>query len=151
MEEFYPKDKDIKKLMKYIAGKGKENKEVRYYKGFGVCWDPEKAANQMIKIQKYYKKHQQSRRAYHLIMSFENPEYDVNLVKYAADRIGDMLGKRYQIFYGIHEDTKNLHIHFVVNAVSYADGRKWHKSKKETKELKESMWHIAEEVLGENG
>ncbi len=32
---------------------------------------------------------------------------------------------RYQIVFGVHENTENLHIHFVFNTVSFVDGLKY--------------------------
>lgn len=29
---------------------------------------------------------------------------------------------RYQIVFGVHTDTRNIHIHFIMNTVSYVDG-----------------------------
>lgn len=34
-------------------------------------------------------------------------------------------GKRYQVFFGIHGNTDHRHIHFVMNTVSYIDGKKY--------------------------
>ena len=39
------------------------------------------------------------------------------------------------MYYGIHEDTKDLHVHYAINAVSYVDGKKWHKNRREIQEM----------------
>ena len=55
--ESYEKDEDIWKLFRYIAGECDSKKErTRYCCGEGVSLKPEKAARQMILVQKAYKK-----------------------------------------------------------------------------------------------
>ena len=144
-KEAYPRNKDIKKLIGYIAGENDGKERTRYRRGEGVSPDPKKAAEQMIKVQKFYKKAgknfggKASRRIYHYIVSFPSTVDDVNCVVLAAMEIADIFSGQYQVYYGVHEDTENLHIHFAINAVSYVDGKKWHKSRKELEELEAKM------------
>ena len=44
-------------------------------------------------------------------------------VKIAADVIADILENEYQLTYGIHTDEPNLHIHFIINSISYLNGK----------------------------
>lgn len=39
-----------------------------------------------------------------------------------AGEIARYYSDKYQIFYAVHEDTDNVHIHFGMNTVSYVDG-----------------------------
>lgn len=144
----YPHDKDIKNLMRYIAGETEEKEKVRYCGGKGVPKKQRKAADRMIAVQKYFRK-TNKRRVYHWIVSF--PEYinDVNCIKIIAENIADIFFEKYQVYYGIHEDTDNLHIHLAVNAVSYVDGLKWHKSKKEFELFKCKIQEETENELQE--
>lgn len=65
-------------------------------------------------------------RVRHFILSFH--PYEVNTPE-VANAIGKQIiryiGKEYQAVYAVHEDTENLHIHIVMNAVSYVDGHRY--------------------------
>lgn len=95
----------------------------------------------MIRVQKSYKKavkrrgKKASRRIYHYIVSFPPSMDDANCVKLAAKEIAEIFSGQYQVYYGVHEDEEHLHIHFAINAISYVDGKKWHKNKREIKEM----------------
>lgn len=146
VKESYARDKDIRNLLCYIAGECDGKKErTRYCGGEGVSTEPGEAARQMIHVQKSYKKAAQRcgkktcRRMYHYVVSFPLSMDDTNCVKLAAAEIADIFSEKYQVYYGVHEDEAHLHIHYAINAVSYVDGRKWHKSKKELRELETRM------------
>ena len=47
------------------------------------------------------------------------------------------LGRIYQCVYAVHEDTYNMHVHFVFNPVSFVNGHKYSGTKEEHKALKE--------------
>ena len=145
MNEPYSGDRDIKNLLNYIAGKSKENKEVRYYNGRGLSRDPKKAATNIIKIQQYYGK-ADKRRIFHFVIAFQNMD-DAGLAKIIAENITDMFLSKYQIYYGVHEDTENLHIHFAVNTVSHVDGKKFHQSKKEFEDLKKDIKKVVDRCM----
>lgn len=146
VREPYEKDADIRKLFRYIAGECDSKEEhTRYCCGAGVSLKPKKAARQMILVQKAYKKavresgKRANRRIYHYVVSFPPSMDDANCAKLAAMGIAGMFSGQYQVYYGVHEDSECLHIHFAINAVSYVDGKKWHKSKEEIKEMETQM------------
>lgn len=145
----YPQNSDIRKLFVYIAGKNRNKQNVRYYGGRGVSKNPWKAAENMIKIQKYFNKDKQ-RRIYHFVVSFSEKIEDVNCIKLVAENLAEIFWEKYQVYYGVHEDTTNLHIHFAVNAVSYLDGKKWHQSKKEFEKFKHKLISKASQIIQEN-
>lgn len=142
----YPRDSDIKNLLKYIAGKNGKKATVRYYNGKGLPKDPGLAAKRMIIIQKYFGK-TDKRRVYHFVLSFPETVTDVIHVRLAAENVADFFYKTHQVYYGVHEDTDNLHVHFAVNAVSYVDGKKWHHSKNELKKIEEKIEGIIDELI----
>ncbi|MBD8916160.1 MAG: hypothetical protein EGR77_09345 [Pseudobutyrivibrio sp.] len=143
VSEKYPTDSDIKNLMKYIA----DDQKCRHYIGARRCRKkPEQAALSMIRTQKGYKK-TTGRRINHWIISFEKNVVDPKIVYDVAEQIADLFSEEYQVFYGIHENTDNLHIHMAVNTVSFRDGRKWHTSKKELAEWKWKMNKIKDDVI----
>ena len=47
---------------------------------------------------------------------------------------------RYQIVYAVHEDTENVHIHFVFNPVSFVDGRIYAEGKDDFSRLQAHIW-----------
>ena len=133
----YSKDSDIQNLLAYIAGNGREkNKQkVAYTGAAGIKRKHEKAAMQIIKTQEAFGKNKK-RRIYHMVVSFPEDEKNIQFVKQAARAVASEIFRRYQVFYGVHTSTENLHIHFAINAVSYIDGKKWHMSKSELREFK---------------
>lgn len=152
MGKRYPKeDGDIKRLTKYIAGSGanKEQEHVIYTGAHGINKEHNAAAEQFIKTQRAFGK-TDGRRAYHLFVSFEESINEPDVVVQAAKAVGAEIFQRYQVFYGIHTSTDNLHIHFAINAVSYVDGKKWHTSRPEFQEFKESVLERVNDVMQEN-
>lgn len=150
----YERDEDIRRLLCYIAGECDNKKEhTRYCCGEGVSPDPEEAAEHMICMQKSYGKAARksgkgaNRRLYHYMVSFPPSMDDANCAKLAAMEIAGMFSGQYQVYYGVHEDTMCLHIHFAINAVSYVNGKKWHKSRKELKEMEIQIRERAKAVL----
>ena len=144
-DEYYKEDGDIKFLLRYIAGETENKEKTRYYNGRGLPKDCRKAAEKIIKVQKKYGKTKQ-RRLYQLFVSFPGEIDDVNYVKLVAESIANLLFDKHQVYYGVHENTDNLHIHFAINAVSYVDGRKWHQSKVEFEEMKRKIQKVAGNV-----
>ena len=142
----YPKDKDIENLLRYIAGQNDTKEETRYCQGKGLPKNPQKAAKRMVLIQKYFGK-ANGRRVYHFILSFPKTMEDANFAKLVADRVAEFFFETHQVYYGVHENTDCLHVHFAVNAVSYVDGRKWHHSKKDLKEMEKKIEDIMDELL----
>ena len=144
-DQYYKKNKDIKNLLMYISGESKSKEKVRYCGCRGLPKKPEEATERMIQIQKFYNK-DNKRRVYQLIISFPKFMEDVNCVKIIAENIAAIIYERYQVYYGIHEDTENLHIHYAINAVSYKDGKKWHKSKSEFREMQKDFMKCIHEI-----
>lgn len=89
------------------------------------------------------------RRLHHFIVSFPSEIQEEQVIFIVAEAIADYLGAEYQLLYGIHMNTDNLHIHIAINAVSYRTGLKWHVSAKEFKKWKKRIAKIAENILKE--
>ena len=51
---------------------------------------------------------------------------------YIAVEAARFYADRYQLVFAVHEDTDQVHVHFVMNQVSYVDGRKYSGTKKNT-------------------
>lgn len=143
--EHYEKENDMKRLLSYIAGEGKNKKKEKLLQsgGKGVSLNPEKAARQMQAVQRAYGK-ECKRRTYQLIVSFPEEVREKEAVINAAGGIADMLFEDYQVFYGIHISKNNWHVHYAINAVSYMTGKKWHQNKEEFRKMKQQILGIAE-------
>lgn len=108
-------------LIDYALTDKRTGKPVRYCGGFNV--DISRADEQMVLVKEYF--HKASKRMMrHFIVSFEEDvlAYDAYVLGY---QIAAFYAGRYQIVFGVHEDTDNLHIHFVFNTVSFVDGLKY--------------------------
>lgn len=71
-------------------------------------------------------------RLHHFVLSFYPQEISaIHIAHEIAERICCNIGCKFQIVYALHEDAAMLHIHFVFNAVSYVDGRKYHGDKQD--------------------
>lgn len=151
-ENHYQQDKDIKNLIAYIDGNGKnkDTQDVIYTSANGVKRESNEASGQFIKMQRALEK-TNGRRAYHMVVSFEDNISNPDIVIQASKAIGKEIFRKYQVFFGIHASTDNLHTHFAINAVSYVDGKKWHASKPELKEFKENLLGLVNNVMHENG
>lgn len=145
--EHYCLDDDMERLLKYISGEGsnKKTEKVLKSRGKGISSDAGEAAGQMIAIQKAFGK-DDIKRLYHLILSFPDSMRDKEAIRQAAEQVADMFFENFQVYYGIHTSTKNWHIHFAVNAVSYRTGKKWHQNKKELAEMKREICEIVFDI-----
>ena len=82
-----------------------------------------------------------------MIISFEENVDDLCEIDNLAKRIVFDILRDYQSVYAIHEDTDNLHIHIVWNAVSFINGKKWHISRPEFSELKKYIKKLVKQIL----
>ena len=72
------------------------------------------------------------KRVRHSILSF-CPEENITptLADCYAQGILQHYAPEYQIVYAVHENTQNVHIHFVMNMISYVDGHRYAGKKKD--------------------
>lgn len=87
-------------------------------------FEPEYLAERMQQHAEKYDK-DSGVRARHFVLSF--PRNEVSSPKKAyeiAQKIAPAISSDYQTVYAVHEDTPNLHIHFVHNSVNY-DGERF--------------------------
>ena len=116
----------------YIINK----EEMVFYDGF--CVNPDIACWQMLKVKQYFGK-MSGNPLMHLIVSFDT---QVNCLQDAvvyAYEIAKYYGNRFQIVYSIHEKAQErngrvlsfYHVHYIINSVSYIDGRMFAQNKGE--------------------
>ena len=91
----------------------------------------EYAAQQMELVARAFNKYQKLRLR-HWIISFGDRDL-INPVEayYIAVEAAKFYADRYQLIFAVHEDTDQVHVHFVMNQVSYVDGHKYSGTKKE--------------------
>lgn len=97
--------------------------------GFGVL--PQLAAEQMQIVSHAYRQ-DHGIRLRHWIISFEKGEIrDAWHANQFAQQVCWFYAERYQILYSVHEDAQNIHIHFVMNMISFQDGTRYTGKKKD--------------------
>lgn len=87
-------------------------------------YDIDKMISQMLAVKNAYGKYEDCRQARHIVVSFEdNGSVDSEIAYIIAYDIARFYAGRYQICFGVHMNTDNIHIHFIQNTVSYVDGK----------------------------
>ncbi len=101
----------------------------------GVYVDPEDIAGSMNNIAIRFNKNT-GVQLRHYVLAFTPQEMDdIDIVYDIACNIARFIGREYQVVFAIHENTTNLHIHFVFNAISYIDGHRYYGKRKEYYDL----------------
>lgn len=149
-DKHYPKESDVRNLITYIAGQGKNaNKEKVYgVKGFGISNEWKAAAEQILKTQRRCKM-RGKRRAYHFIISFPKAFDDRNTVALIANAVGDMLfqDEGHQVYCAVHTSTEHLHIHFGMSALNFRTRKKWRKTRDEYGKFKKEIEGVVRAVV----
>lgn len=111
----------------------------------GINCNPITARDQFVTVKEQFGK-ADGIQAYHGYLSFK----EMDITPEAAHRIGlefanRVWGKRFQIVVSTHLNTTHLHCHFVINSVSFVDGKRCH----------DTQWfkfrHVADELCKEHG
>ena len=113
----------------------------------GIHCNPQTAREQFITVKEQFDK-PDGIQAYHGYLSFEETDITPELAQKAGMAFAErMWGDRFQVLVTTHLNTEHLHCHFVVNSVSFRDGKRL--------QNKEKAWwyfrHIADEVCLEHG
>lgn len=113
----YPDLPALKRVLRYVD-------KTQFLGGYAV--DPDFAFDQMRLVKEAYHK-TEGVQLKHFIVSFSNgemAELDFQDLMKLGFEIGEVFGE-YQMVYCIHLDSDHTHIHFVMNTVSFLDGRKY--------------------------
>ena len=94
----------------------------------GINCTPATARNEMMAVKKRYGK-EEGIMAFHGYQSFAPGECTPAMAHEIGVRLAQELwGERFQVLVATHLDkAHHLHNHFVVNSVSYADGKRYHR------------------------
>lgn len=130
--------------------------------GVGCYASPELMIEQFHYVQRVYGMNKNGRMLYHETFNITDEEFnkldnDYNRVNWIALECAKVYySNGYQVAYAIHDDikkvgtNKRVHIHFVVNAVNFMTGRKWHTSKRESFNRERSFNGILEGFMLDN-
>ena len=136
------KYKDLNKSIEYIEN-GDKTEETLYVSGINC--NPENALKEIILIKKKFMK-TDGILGYHAYQSFEEGEVTPD----EAHEIGlelakEMWGDRFQVVVSTHLNTKHYHNHFVINSVSFIDGKRYYDNRTTYAELRRLNDLICEE------
>ena len=131
--------KDIENVIDYATQTRKTLQHEackRYVTGINCCADT--AFAEMLLIKKKYEKEDKIL-AYHAIQSFKPGEVDADTAHEIGVKLAHrMWGDRFQVVVTTHLDREHIHNHFVINSVSFLDGKKYY-SNKATYELQKKL------------
>ena len=113
----------------------------------GINCNPSTARDQFLIVKKQFAK-TDGIQAYHGYLSFK----EENITPEIAQKIGmefanAVWGKRFQVVVTTHLNTKHLHCHFVINSVSFVDGKRLQNEEKAWFHFR----HIADEICKSHG
>ena len=102
----------------------------------GINCSPSTARDEMLAVKKRFGK-ENGTVAYHGYQSFAPGEATPEMAHEIGMKLAARLwGDRYQVIVATHLDKENhLHNHFVLNTVSFADGIKYHRTRKDYHEM----------------
>lgn len=143
-------------VLHYAASQGKtaqiqideEGKEVLRQLVSGINCHPATAIAEMNAVKKRFGK-EKGTVAYHGYQSFAPGEATPEMAHEIGKKLAARLwGDRYQVIVATHLDKENhLHNHFVLNTVSFVDGIKYHRTKKDYHD----MQTVSDELCREYG
>ena len=103
--------------------KDEEKTEHEYYVE-GINCNPSNARDQFVEVKNHFGKNS-GVQAYHGYISFKEENISPELAqKIGMEFVNELWGKRFQAVVTTHLNTKHLHCHFVINSVSFLDGKK---------------------------
>lgn len=105
----------------------------------GICCDVPKALETFLDTKKFFTK-EKGRQYYHFVQSFPpNEKLTAEQAHDAALKFAEACKKfwGFEMLVVTHKDRKHLHSHFIINSVSFIDGRKFHITSKELAAMKE--------------
>ena len=138
MDSYIPDESDsqaVRDVMEYAVN---ANKTDRQYYVSGINCNAEDARAQMIYTKRLVHK-EGGITAYHAIQSFAPGEATPDLAHKIGVELAEKLwGDRFEVVVATHLNTGCLHNHFVINSVSFADGKRYYDNKKTYRELRQA-------------
>ena len=135
---------DLRNVIEYARNSSKTEKE---FFVTGINCEPDSAYEEMQDTKKYFNKEDKIL-AFHAYQSFKEEEVTPELAhKIGVQLANEMWGDRFQVIVTTHLNTNHIHNHFVLNSVSYIDGKKYYSNRTNTGRLR----HISDEICNEYG
>ena len=148
VEANYKNNPAIRNLLRYVIYEKGYKKKFEYWGARNLPKDVEKAFREIITLQKLLGSNN-GRLMHQFVLSLPIEIQDVKVAYILAEALADYLGQEYQLFYGVHTDEPNLHIHVAINSVSFKTGRKWHKKGLEFQKWCDQIINMMEDVMSE--
>ena len=138
MDEF----DSIRQVMTYATNPDKTEKQ---FYTTGINCEIEDAVKQMQFVKIFYGK-ESGILAFHAYQSFNEGEVTPEIAHEIGVKLAnEMWGDRFQVVVSTHLNTKHLHNHFVINSVSFKDGKKYYSNLTNTALLRKISDEICEE------
>ena len=142
----YGKDnyKDLHNVIEYATADYKTEKQ--YYVS-GINCSPETALKEMTITKKEYEK-TSGILGFHAFQSFAEGEVTPELAHTIGIKLAEqMWGDRFEVIVSTHLNTKHYHNHFVINSVSFKDGKRYYDKRETYAELR----HLSDTLCEEYG
>ena len=132
----------IRQVMMYATNADKTEKQ---FYTTGINCDVDSAVEEMRNAKDFWHK-TDGILAFHAEQSFKENEVTPEIAHEIGVRLAEeMWGDRFQVVVSTHLNTKHLHNHFVINSVSFKDGRKYYSNLTNTALLRKTSDEICEE------
>lgn len=114
-DEAYCNDTAIENTIYYIF---RLEQNPQFYYGI---WPPtiETAISRFEELRQRYPGQTYSKQIQHFILSFSNLK-DVQYICSFAEQVAFLFAPIYSICFALHDDTKHLHVHFIVSTTSHS-------------------------------
>ena len=118
--------KDLKCIYSVIDFIYRNNGNNNTYVGGINIANPIKAADEFMLVKRYYGKTEGTQLRHYVI----SPDPKELFIPYMATELGYQIcayyADKFQSVFSVHTNTSHLHIHVVINTVSYVNGKKLH-------------------------
>lgn len=133
---------DIRQVMTYATN---PNKTEQQFFTTGINCEVKEAVKQMQLVKTMYGK-ENGILAFHAYQSFNEGEVNPEIAHEIGVKLAEeMWGDRFQVVVSTHLNTKHIHNHFVINSVSFKDGKKYYSNLTNTALLRKTSDEICEE------
>ena len=140
-----PKGDNLQSLSDVIEYAANEDKTEQLFFVSAINCNITCARNQFMMVKKTYDK-EDGILAYHAYQSFAPGETTPEEAhKIGVELANELWGDRFQVVVATHLNTKYLHNHFVINSVSFRDGKKYNDCKETYRKLRATSDRICKE------
>ena len=135
---------DLENSLEYIKDEFKTEKKLFID---GINCNPKNALNEMIDIKKKFMK-TDGVLGWHAYQSFKEGEVSPEEAhKIGIELANEMWGDKFQVVVSTHLNTSHFHNHFLINSVSFVDGKKYNADRTSYAELRK----LSNEICMEHG